>query len=312
MPKTSHRIAVIGGANMDIGGFPGATLVAKDSNPGNVRMAAGGVGRNIAENAARLGLGVELVSALGGDSNGRALLEDCRDKGIGTKHCLIEADKRTSVYLFIADAKGDMHCAISDMEIQECILPEKLKDCLDEINSMDAAVIDANLPKETLEWLGENLRVPIFADTVSLAKAAKLRPILKKIYCLKPNRMEAEVLSGVQIRDYLDAVEAARRMTAMGVKRVFITMGEQGALCADGKQCVMLPCKTQKPVNTTGAGDAFAAALVWAHCQKMDLKNSGIAGLAAAAIAMNAEETVSPNMNEIELKKRMADLSVQL
>ena len=59
MPLRRGKIAVVGGANMDIGGFPSAALVPGDSNPGQVRMSVGGVGRNIAENAARLGLEVE-------------------------------------------------------------------------------------------------------------------------------------------------------------------------------------------------------------------------------------------------------------
>lgn len=312
MPQKRKNVAVIGGANMDIGGFPARTLVQGDSNPGSVRMSAGGVGRNIAENAARMGLGVELITALGGDANGRELLKDCRDKGIGTDHCLVEADKHTSVYLFIDDARGDMHCAINDMEIQDCILPERLADRLEMLNSMDAVVLDANLPEETILYLAENVQAPIFADTVSLAKAAKLRRALNRIYCLKPNRMEAEVLAGMQIRDHLDAAEAARRLVNMGVKRVYITMGEQGAVCGDAAQCVVLPCMSRSLVNTTGAGDAFAAALLWAHCQGMDLKEAGLAGMAAADIALNAMETVNPNMNIKSLKKRMADFKARI
>ena len=77
------RIAVVGGANMDIGGFPDGRLRLEDSNPGRVHLSVGGVGRNIAENAARLGLDVSLISAIGGDPNGRMLLEDCRQKGTG-------------------------------------------------------------------------------------------------------------------------------------------------------------------------------------------------------------------------------------
>ena len=83
MAEKRGRIAVVGGANMDIGGFPSAALIPGDSNPGQVRMSVGGVGRNIAENAARMGLEVELITALGADGNGRMILEDC---GQGHRH----------------------------------------------------------------------------------------------------------------------------------------------------------------------------------------------------------------------------------
>ena len=309
MPESRKRIAVIGGANVDIGGFPAGALVERDSNPGCVRMSAGGVGRNIAENAARMGLEVQLVTALGDDPNGRMLLDDCRAKGIRTDGIRIDPSARTSVYLFIDDAQGDMHCAINDMEIQARLTPEWLGPKLEMLNAMDAVVIDANLPEETIGFLARELRAPIFADAVSVAKAARLRGAMSHLYCLKPNRIEAELLTGVQIRDAMDAAEAARRLNGAGIRRVYLTMGMQGALCAEDGKCTFLPCYARAAVNATGAGDAFTAALVWAYCEGLDLRESGIAGMAAATIAVGAMETVSPEMNRGNLIKRMADIS---
>ena len=60
-------IAVIGSANMDIGGYSHGPLTAGDSNPGRVRLSVGGVGCNIARNLALLGAKVRFCTALGGD-----------------------------------------------------------------------------------------------------------------------------------------------------------------------------------------------------------------------------------------------------
>ena len=76
------RIAVIGGMNMDIGGSPAGELRLRDSNPGTVSLRPGGVGRNIAHDLRLLGLEVSLVSALGDDPFGRALLESCEALGL--------------------------------------------------------------------------------------------------------------------------------------------------------------------------------------------------------------------------------------
>jgi len=312
MPLKNKRVAVVGGANVDIGGFPRAALIPGDSNPGKVHMSSGGVGRNIAENMARMGLNVELITALGGDSNGSMLHEDCIHKGIGVDHAIRVEEMNTSVYLFIDDADGDMHCAINDMEIQAQITPERLQERLDLLNSMDAVVMDANLPEESILYIAENLKVPLFVDPVSVAKAGKLRKALNKIYCLKPNRIEAEYLAGMQIRDFVDAAEAARRLVDYGVKRVVITMAEQGALCADAANCIFLPSTVRNIISTTGAGDAFTAALVWAHCERLDLRESGIAGVAAAEIAMSSLQTVNPDMSRNMLAKRMADVSAKV
>ena len=48
------RFVVIGGANVDIMGIADQALRPQDSNPGTIRTTLGGVGRNIAENLARL------------------------------------------------------------------------------------------------------------------------------------------------------------------------------------------------------------------------------------------------------------------
>ena len=308
----AKRIAVVGGANMDIGGFPERALVPGDSNPGRVRFSVGGVGRNIAENMARLGLEVELITALGDDANGRAIREDCRAKGIGLRGSWVEAGESTSVYLFVDDAGGDMSVAVNDMAIQRCITPERLLPQLPLLNSMDAVVVDANLPEESIACLTENLQAPVFADAVSAAKVGKLRAHLPGIFCLKPNRLEAELLTGMQIQGVLDANEAAHRLLDMGLKRVFLTMGAQGAICAGEGQCVYLPGGARSVVNASGAGDSFTAALVWSWCEGLSLQESGIAGMAAAWITMGSISAVSPEMSAAALRERMRQIQKQI
>ena len=308
MPETCARIAVIGGMNMDIGGFPEGSLIVGDSIPGRVHMSPGGVGRNIAENAARLGLDVSLISAVGDDANGRILLDDCRAKGIRTDGIHIDGGRRTSVYLFVGDVRGDMHCAINDMEIQRTLTPDFLATRLDALNAMDAVAMDANLPEETIRYLAESLKVPLFADAVSAAKVGKLRGALRHLHCLKPNRIEAEQLTGMRIQSLEDAAEAAKRLNGAGVKRVFLSLGLQGAVCAEEESCCFVPCAAQDVVNASGAGDAFTAALIWAHCEGLGLKESGAAGMAAARIAVAAIEAVSPEMNRSNLIKTMDEI----
>ena len=67
----------------------------------------------------------------------------------------------------------------------------------------------------------------------------------------------------------------------------------------------LLPCHV---INTTGGGDAMMAGLVWAHLQGLELEEAGRAGLAASAIAVESGETVSPQMSEAALLKRMRAL----
>ena len=180
-------IAVIGGANMDIGGFPSGLCAMGDSNPGRIRMSAGGVGRNIACALARLGVETQLVTALGGDAFAEVLRRTARPRR-GPVQRLAFPDVASSAYLFISDPSGDMRLAVNDMAICERLTPEALADKLAALNGMDAVVLDANLPEATLRYLAERLTVPLIADAVSAAKALRLLPVLPRLRALEAQR----------------------------------------------------------------------------------------------------------------------------
>jgi pseudouridine kinase len=90
-----------------------------------------------------------------------------------------------------------------------------------------------------------------------------------------------------------------------GVSRIFISMGADGVYAASTEEELWLPNLPGNMVNTTGCGDAFMAALVWAFMEDLDLKQSALAGLAAGSIAMESAQTINPNMSEENLKARM-------
>ena len=296
---------VVGGVNVDIGGRSLAPLVASDSNPGQVRMSLGGVGRNIAHNLSLMGTDVRLLTAYGDDLNGERVAASCSELGIDLSHALRIAGGNTSTYLYIADDRGEMALAVSDMEICKKITPAYLAANLPLLQNAQVVVADANLSAEALEFLAENCTSPLFVDPVSTVKAEKLRSILPKIHTLKPNRLEAELLSGVKIETMADVEKAADALIAMGVHRIFISMGADGVYAAMDGQRLHLPNLPGNMVNTTGCGDAFMAALVWSYLEGMDLKSTALAGLAAGSIAMESAETINPEMSAARIRQRM-------
>lgn len=306
-----NRIAVIGGANVDIGGFVHDALRMRDSNIGTVRLSPGGVGRNIAENAVRLGLQTEFVGALGGDLNGEMLLADCRRKGIGTSCCLVAPQGRSCVYMFVSDERGDMCVAVNDMELQAMLTPAFFAERLDWINAMDAVVLEANLLPETLAFLAREIRVPLIADAVSAVKARRLMPALAGLSAIKPNRCEAEALTGVAVTDVPSARRAAQALMQLGVQRVYLTLGAEGALCTEAGRAYLAAAPVREIVNATGAGDAFTAAVAWAQAQQMPLEQCARAGMAASAIAALAAESVSPEMSAAAVRARMPEIEIQ-
>ncbi len=302
------RVVVVGGANMDIGGRSAAPLLRRDSNPGRVRLSPGGVGRNIAHNLALLGCGVTLLTAFGDDLYGGELSASCAGLGIDVSHALTVPGGRTSTYLYIAGDDGDMALAVSDMDICAQIAPAYLERERAVLERAGAVVADANLPAESLLWLCEHVKAPVFADPVSAAKAGRLAPALGRVHTLKPNRLEASALSGVEIADEKSLERAAKTLLDTGLGRVFISLGGEGVYAAGGGEPVRLPALPARVVNATGAGDAFMAALAWAYLNGASLRRSAALAQAAAALAAECPETVEPRLTPALVLERAASL----
>ncbi len=287
-------IAVVGGMNVDICGRPARRPVLKDSNPGKVSLRAGGVGRNIAHNLRLLGQEVKLLSAVGDDEHGALLLQSCAGNGIDTSLCLRAAGESSSTYLYITDEHGDMELAVADMEVTARITPAVIAERLEALNAARAVVLDANLEAETLEYLAEHVTAPLYADPVSTGKALRMLRILPRLRCLKPNALEAEALTGES-----DPEAAARALLEAGVERVFLSMGAQGMLAAEGDRLLNLPCERARVLNTTGAGDAVTAALCWAGVHGLSLEQSLRFALRAGAITCESMEANNPALAEL-------------
>ena len=303
--RTAPYAVVVGGVNLDIGGTPFAPLVGQDSNPGRVRTSLGGVGRNIAHNMALLGLDVRLITALGDDLNAQKITTSCIELGIDLAPSLQVPGGTTSTYLFLTNEKGDMALAVSDMEIYDHLTPRYLSTKEQLLNNARLVVCDTNIPAETLQWIAENCRAPVFVDPVSTAKAGKVKPVLGKLHTLKPNRIEAELLSGVAITDDASLAAAADALLETGLHRVFISLGADGVYAADhlgGREKVS--CLPAQMVNTTGCGDAFMAALAWGWLEGLGLREAALAGEAASAISMEGKETINPDLSVDALRKR--------
>ena len=311
--KSGSYAVVVGGINIDIGGSSFESLVDSDSNPGTVTTSLGGVGRNIAHNLALMGADVRMLSAYGDDVYGQKVASSCLELGIDASNVLKVSGASTSTYLYIADPNGEMALAISDMAVCDKITPTYLGSNLAMLQNAQIIMIDTNIPAESIEWICENVNVPIFCDPVSTKKAVKLLPVLDKIHTLKPNKLEAELLSGIKIDSLEDAEKAAKVLIEKGVHRVFLSMGANGVYAAMNMsqatnvdiKGVWVPNLPGNVVNTTGCGDSFMAAIMWAYLEGMSLEETALAGNAAGSITMESNETINPMMSASALRSRM-------
>ncbi len=296
--RTDPYVAVVGGVNMDIGAVSAGALVARDSNPGHVTTSLGGVGRNIAHNLCLLGQRTAMVTVMGNDDFGRRVQENAKDIGLDLSAGAVLPDCRTGTYLYICGPDGDMALAVNDMAVYDRMTPDFLRQRLDFINGADLVVLETNLPEESIRWLCDNCKAPILADPVSTIKAEKLRPVLGKLAALKPNRLEAELLSGMSIRTREDAAQAARKLLDTGLGTVFISLGAEGIYAADRSgDTAWVPCARCTVANATGGGDAVAAALAARMVRGDSLAETARWAVGAGALACEAETTINPAMS---------------
>lgn len=296
--RTDPYVAVVGGVNMDIGAVSAGALVARDSNPGHVTTSLGGVGRNIAHNLCLLGQRTAMVTVMGDDDFGRRVQENAKDIGLDLSAGAVLPDCRTGTYLYICGPDGDMALAVNDMAIYDRMTPDFLRQRLDFINRADLVVLETNLPEESIRWLCDNCKAPILADPVSTIKAEKLRPVLGKLAALKPNRLEAELLSSMSIRTREDAAQAARKLLDTGLGTVFISLGAEGIYAADRSgDTAWVPCARCTVANATGGGDAVAAALAARMVRGDSLAETARWAVGAGALACEAETTINPAMS---------------
>ncbi len=287
-------VVLIGAANIDIQGFPFSKLIQRDSNPGVIRVCPGGVSRNIAENLSRMGVSVELVTAIGGGVNGRYLTDSCRECGIGIEHSLVFPEEESSTYLAIMNVDGDMELALSDMRISDRITVEYIKSIDTLLRGAALIEIDPCLSGEVIQYiLMHYSSIPLYIDPVSIGKSKKIKDRLGGIHTLKLNEREAGFLCGYDVNSKETLLRAAEDLLDKGVFRVFITRGAGGVYYSDGTRSGTVLPPDAEVSSATGAGDAFMAGVIFSALHGYSLKESAVFATGASVYALMSEDTVN-------------------
>ncbi len=304
----SHYAVVIGGANMDILGQPKQDMHQGDSNPGVVSCSPGGVGRNIAENIARLGSEVRLISVVGDDTYGQLIIDKTRQAGVDVSSVLKLSDGTTSTYLSLLTQEGDMQVAVSDMSILERLTVESLQPHIETLKRAEVIVVDTNLSEPLLEFIFNQFSdTPIFVDTVSSTKAVKIKPYLSQIHTLKPNIQEAQSLSELPYHNSDDLSSIADWFLNQGTQRLFLSLGAEGVFYKDHHCSQLLPTMSAYIENTNGAGDAFLAGLTHCFINQWPVNKSFEYAIAAASVALSDVATINPNFSDSAIQRVLKD-----
>jgi pseudouridine kinase len=299
-PDDDDAVVVVGAAAMDTKGYTSEPLQSGTSMPGRVRVSVGGVGRNIAENLARLGLPTTLLSAVGDDEAGRHLLAQARRSGVNVDHVLVNSEHATAAYLAVLDHQGNLAVSVADMGITAAVTPRYLYHRRRWLRQASMVAIDANLSPQALASLMRQVvkyGVPVCADPTSTSLAPRLCPHLQHLHMITPNALEAQALCGQPVRNRDEALIAAKGLVGLGVEIAIITLADQGLVYAIAEESGYIPAIECEIVDLTGAGDALTAAVIFGLLNDFPVGEAVRLGVSAAALTLQSRETVRPDLS---------------
>ena len=304
----AEPILVAGGANLDRIAKVFQPVAMGTSNPVSTKESFGGVARNIAENLARLGLPVRLLTAVGEDPTGIALLEQIRELGVDTTIAVTVADCPTGTYTALLQPEGEMVLAMADMEAVDRLTLEALQQRRSHWVSTRFRVLDCNLRPEVLSALIEDSRrrgAHLVIVGVSEPKMDRLPQSLEGVSTLILNVGELAARVGQALPDRKAIVGACRHVQAQGALGVVVTLGSAGVCCVQGAQEPRhFPAPKAKIVDVTGAGDAFSAGVVASLFRKPeDLSSACLLGQRLAALTLGSSSSVAASLTPAFLQE---------
>lgn len=300
--SSDRLVLVVGAANLDMIGILNQPLQQGTPNPANIRVAFGGVGRNVAENLARLGQPVRLITAVGNDLSGEQLLSYTAACSVEVQGCVKSDVHDTGCYLAVLSEDGSRFMTLEDMEVLTELTPEYLLRSQESFAQAAILFTDANLSPDALETLfrqAREARLPVCADTASTLLAERLLPYLDQVYMLTANRTEASKLcqNNPVVDDRDTALQAARLLVNRGVDLVVISLGEGGVVYATSETSGHVPAARVSVLDPTGAGDALTATIIFGLLNDIPIDEAVRLGVTAASLILRYRGTVFPGLS---------------
>ncbi len=278
------KIVVVGSSNTDMVvksdrlPVPGETVLGAD-----FLMNPGGKGANQAVAVSRLGGNVLFVCKTGRDIFGSQAIEHYNKEGINTDYVFIDDSKASGVALINVDEQGENSIVVA-LGANASLSKEDIDKVKDEVLSADYVLMQLEIPLDTVGFVAQ-LAFDSGVKVILNPAPARTLPaeLLSRLYMIIPNQNEAEMLSGISIKDWETAKDAARIIHKKGVELVVITLGEMGALIFEDNCFYQVSAEALTAVDTTAAGDTFCGAVTVALAEGKCLRDAVVFANQAAA-----------------------------
>ncbi|QDT20454.1 ribokinase [Gimesia chilikensis] len=296
------RIAVLGSINMDLMirsaklPLPGETVIAdaKVENPG-------GKGANQAVAAARMGAEVTMIGCVGDDSFAEELVQNLEAEGVQTQLVSRKRETTSGVAVVMVETSGE-NAILVVPGANGLVGPAELEQARQVICDSDVLLMQLEVPVETVIAAANIAReagVPVILDPAPAP--AHFPAELLDVDLICPNQSEAAALLGQSVGSVEEAALVSE-LVQLGPRRAIITLADQGAVIFDGECVETVAAFEVDAVDSTAAGDAFAAGLAVRLAEQADLKEAVRFASAAGALAASGAgaQSAMPTREQIE------------
>jgi pseudouridine kinase len=290
--------AVIGTVFMDCKGFAKAEYNPAGRNLGSVKFVHGGVGRNVAENLANLGINTQFVASIDRSGIGREITSRLAKSGIGLQYMTETENRGMGLWLAIMNDAGDLAGSISQMPDLVYLENHISENGAEIVRQASHIVLELDLnehiTRKVIELAGEYRR-PVYGIPGNLSVIMGHPDILGGLDCFICNNVEAERLLGVRLdEDNIASLEwelarfvAAKKMTSM-----VVTLGAKGCVYFDSRtgEAGYQPIFPVTVLDTSGAGDAFFSGTVMGLIRGRSLAEAVVYGSRVASWTVQSAE----------------------
>ena len=289
---TRPDIICIGAMLWDVIGRSPGRMAAGHDVPGRIAHIPGGVALNVAVALARWGLRPAILSSVGMEPEGDALVAEATRRGVDCAHLTRRPDLPTDCYMAVEDSAG-LIAAIADAHSLEAAGDTILSPLDDALAGWDGPVVlDGNLTVPLLTAIAADprlARADLRMVPASPGKADRLAPLIAAGRgCFYLNRLEAEIMAG---HPCPNAATAAAAVVAKGAPRVIVTDGgEMVAEAMAGAASLSALPPAVRIARVTGAGDCFLAAHIAAERRGADRETALRRATEAAAAHVSGRD----------------------
>ncbi len=311
------RVLVIGGAVVDVSLCPvDAGIFSSPSTAIDcIPLSTGGDAMNEASVLTKLGTETELCTLLGSDDAGQFILSRCRERGIGTTYCIVDPCVVTSVNVVLVDEAGERRFVTAQNSSLRRLAFEHIEGALEQLvpgmivslaSIFVSPALDINAMKRIFERI-HNAGCVLCADMTRCKHGETtddMRDVLSFVDYLFCNQEEGACLTH-QMTPETIADDLLRFVPG----HVIVKLGGHGCLDASREGMNYCPAVKTQVLDTTGAGDTFAGAVIhglsrglpWSDCLRL--------GNAAAAVTIQYRGAASDRLSFEAIEEKLAKIS---